>query len=379
MYQNLSKELLSKWNGFKIAITGTNGKTTVKEISKTILEEKYDVLSTKGNENNQIGVPKTIFKLKKSNEVIILEMGAGKRGDIYTLSSIVQPHISIITNIGNSHSKYIGNIEDISLEKRDILSFFNEKDRVILDKRNNFYKKLTEKLLKEQIITFDCISNPEFLIVEDKKLLGYKLLYKNEVVNFSLIGKVNLRNLHFGIFLAYQMDMKKEEIKNGIEKIKRIPMRLDILKNESFLILTDAYNSNISSLREGLEIFSKVEKTDFIKVVKKVYKNFRKIIILSDILELSKIERQITYKEVNKILKNIHLDALFTIGLYMKKVGVKLKEENRKILIKSYDETEINVFSQFLKNYLLKGDFLYLKGSRFYKLHEFSEYIIREF
>ncbi len=326
-----------------IGITGSNGKTTTKELLSYILESKYNVLKNIDNHNNLIGVSETLFKLNKKIDIAVIEMGMNHSGEISKLSCMCKPNTGIITNIGSSHIgllKSKKNIYKAKLEIKDGLSgniIVNGDDKY-LKKIKNSYK--CGRCYYNDLIAYNIYSNNELLefsIYLDKE---YRVIFNNPGIHF-----VNDILLAIKVSLMYDIDM--DTIINRINSFKMVDNRMNIKHFKNFTIIDDCYNANYESMVGGLNVLKNI-KDD-------------KIIILGDMLELGKYSFRYHFK-LNLILNKIDNKKVLTVGKYTKYIkGIHFN--NNKELI------------NYLKNMDLNNKYIYLKGSHGMHLEEIKDYL----
>ena len=326
-----------------IGITGSNGKTTTKELLSYILESKYNVLKNIDNHNNLIGVSETLFKLNKKIDIAVIEMGMNHSGEISKLSCMCKPNTGIITNIGSSHIgllKSKKNIYKAKLEIKDGLSgniIVNGDDKY-LKRIKNSYK--CGRCYYNDLIAYNIYSNNELLefsIYLDKE---YRVIFNNPGIHF-----VNDILLAIKVSLMYDIDM--DTIINRINSFKMVDNRMNIKHFKNFTIIDDCYNANYESMVGGLNVLKNI-KDD-------------KIIILGDMLELGKYSFRYHFK-LNLILNKIDNKKVLTVGKYTKYIkGIHFN--NNKELI------------NYLKNMDLNNKYIYLKGSHGMHLEEIKDYL----
>ncbi len=260
------KKIQSQKDLLVIGVTGSYGKTSVKNILSTILSEKFKVCSTPASYNTPLGLSKTILsKLSPEDNIFIAEMGAKQRGDIDELCSMVSPSIGIITGIGNQHLLTFGNIDNISKTKGELA------DYIVKNNGKIYFNVDTEATLElsnkyKQGIKTASLSLEYDLKVEgvkvDKTGSTFKLCYNGKKVECStmLLGSHNVSNIVLSARVALDLGLSLEEISNGISKLKAIPHRLEIIKSaSSYTIIDDAYNSSVEGSKASLDVLSKFE------------------------------------------------------------------------------------------------------------------------
>ena len=321
-----------KYNIPLIAITGSNGKTTTKELTSHILKSKYKVLYNTGSKNNVIGVSTTLMNLNKNYEIIVMELGSNHMGEISYLSKLCIPNIGIITNIGTSHIGYFKNKKNIFKEKLSIIDGIENK-KIIINGDDKYLKKL--KYYKcginynNDLMAYNIKENLNYItfnIYLDKE---YKIKFHNPGKHF-----INDILLAIKVCLDYNIDIK--DIIKRINSFKLINKRMNIIKNKSNIIINDCYNASLESVKAGLDYIKSVDKN--------------KILILGDILELGKYSKNI-HKKINKLVSNIALKKVYTVGRYSKYIKGK-HFDNADELIK------------YLKINKIKNSYIYIKGSR---------------
>ncbi|MBQ4634136.1 MAG: UDP-N-acetylmuramoyl-tripeptide--D-alanyl-D-alanine ligase [Bacilli bacterium] len=346
----LKKIAIFKRNNYKgkvIAITGSNGKTTTKELLSHILKQKNKVFKTYKNNNNLIGLPLNLTELNNKYQYAVLELGMNHKGEISELSKICKPDLAIITNIGTAHIGNLGSKKEICKAKLEILDgmpcknlFVNGYDKYLSKNKNaikvsfnNSNFKITNINLQEKYILFD-------LVIDKIYKIKYHIPSKKQLTNVALVIAVSL-----------YLGVKPSLIAKGLNSFKTLENRLEITKNKHNIVINDAYNSNIESLLAGLETIE-------------IYKQ-DKICIIGDILELGDQTTKI-YKEIENSLSQKKYNYIF-IGESIKQIKVDnaLYFDNTKSLIEYYNSNQ-----EFFKNKLI-----YVKGSNAIKLVDFVQII----
>lgn len=311
-----------------IAITGSCGKTTTKELISAILSSKYKVLKSLKNKNNHIGMPLTLLNLNNSYNFIVVEMGMNNKGEISYLSKIAKPDYGIITNIGSAHIGKLGGVKNIFKAKMEILDGMDN-GKLIVNKTDKYLKRIKYK---------NCIKvNSKLLNVYNIKYYFDRTEFDIDNVHFifNVPGESVLNDLFIAIKIGIMFNISLEEISKIVNNFKNIEGRLNIIKKD-YTIIDDSYNSSYEALINSLELLKKKEED--------------KIIILGDMLELGKYSKKY-HKKVNKTLKKIKNKEVLLIGNYTK-------------YIKGKHFNDINSIINYLNNKLNEGMILYLKGSR---------------
>ncbi|GBD92096.1 UDP-N-acetylmuramoyl-tripeptide--D-alanyl-D-alanine ligase [bacterium BMS3Abin04] len=362
-------ELASMWrkklNAKVISISGSNGKTTTKEMIATLLEEKFKVYKTLSNNNNQIGVPLTIFSTDSKCEVLVLEHGTNHFGEIAYTAKIARPDIALLTNIGDSHIEYLNDREGVLEEKLSLLdeakanngtAFLNIDDPLLRSVKNQFMNKITFGFkynpdIKAKILGFTNSGNPEILITGLRKNIKTVPLVQ---------GKSGSANYLAAVSVAIKMGLTKKQILDGTAKIKSIKGRLNIINYGNLTLIDDTYNSNPQSIREAFEVLKRNKQHE------------SKIAVLGDMFELGSkgVEH---HKELGIVVKKSRVNAVFTIGKLMKNLNDELLDS--KIYHEHFNTRKS--LKNFLNKIYLDNCVILVKGSRGMKMEEFAEIIIK--
>ena len=327
----------SKYNIPIVAITGSVGKTSTKDIVASVISQKYKVLKTAGNLNNDIGMPLMILKLK-DEEVLVLEMGMNHAGEISYLSKIAKPTLAIITNVGSAHIGNLGSRENIlkaKLEIRDGLS-----GKLIINNDNDM---LHDYYLsnKDNIITVG-INNDSDIMAKDISYEGntsYK--YNDTLINLNVGGEAFIYNSMLAIAAGKELGLSMEEIKKGIESFELTKSRLQIYNVNGYKIIDETYNANYDSMREAIKNLGK--------------ESGRKIAVLGDMLELGDYSKEI-HSNIGKVVNENNIDLLVTVGNDSKYINDNSNTNNVHF---SNNEDAIN----YLKEIIKEGDIILLKAS----------------
>lgn len=358
-YQNIAEYYMGELNCKKIAVTGSNGKTSTKEMILSLLSGHFNIKANEGNFNNQIGVPKTVFTIDSENEIALIEMGTGKHGDIDKLSKIVKPDYAVITNIGLAHTEFLGGQDGVAQEKREIFNHIHSESKGILNEDDPYFPFLKENLSQSQLLSFSVQNNSHIKVIENLGLDGYKIEYKNQPCHFKMGGNHNLINLHFALLIAEDLNVPKEKIVGGIENIKPAKMRNETTKGD-YTIIKDCYNANPSSMKAGLDFVHNIKTSG------------KKIAVLGDMLELGS-ETESLHKEIGEYFSTLNFDYLFTLGELGEKIAEGAKQNPLNKKIHAYNNQ--NDLTESLLTNIKKDDLIYFKASRGMQLEKIVEEI----
>lgn len=342
--QKLAKEYRKALGLKVIAITGSNGKTTTKDMIYSVLSRKYITKKTEGNYNNHIGLPFTILQLEEKDEIVVLEMGMSGFGEINLLSSIAKPDIGVITNIGDSHLEFLKTRKNVFKAKTELLNYVSSENTYIIG---------DDQYLKNVVGNKIGFNKENNFVIEDfiDSNDGMSFKVENSEYTLNLNGKHNALNAGMAIAIGKRFGLTSEEIKEGLKNLHLTPMRFQKIEKEDVIYINDAYNASPISMEYSLNTFDKL------------YNNMKKIVVLGDMLELGEKEIEFHREVIEKALF-IKCNKIYLYGERMKK-AYDLLEKNDKI--RCFNDKEDIV--KLIANETEKIAVL-LKGSRGMKLEE---------
>ncbi len=322
-----------------IALTGSNGKTTTKELINAVLSKKYRTIATIGNLNNHIGVPLTLLSITKDTEIAIVEMGANHQKEIESLCKIAGPDFGYITNFGKAHLEGFGGEEGVIKGKSELYDFLMANDRSIFmnaddpvqfEKLGTHIKKFGFSTDKKEFYKISFVSANPFV----------KIVVEEQSITSQLIGSYNFTNCAAAIVMGKYFTIPLEDIKNAIESYVPKNNRSQILEKNGHPIILDAYNANPTSMSAALENFNGMDA-------------FPKIAFLGDMFELGKTAA-IEHQAIADLAASMHFQEVFIIGGNFSRTESNLKK---------FDTFE--AFSQHLaKNPIEESSTILIKGSR---------------
>ncbi|HPW25542.1 MAG TPA: UDP-N-acetylmuramoyl-tripeptide--D-alanyl-D-alanine ligase [Tenuifilaceae bacterium] len=289
-----------------IGITGTNGKTTTKELIQCVLSKKYHAVATKGNLNNQIGVPLTLLSLTADVEVAIVEMGASHPGDIAELASIAAPDIGIITNIGKAHLEGFGSYEGVVRTKGELYDYIaRHKGLIIYNQHNEVLKQLVMGIgIANKLEYSNYCKSIKVTNQHDTPFISVNVEMagtdKPMDIKTKLVGSYNIENIEAAIAVGLHFGVKPELIKNAIEEYNPSNSRSQLIQTKRNTVIMDAYNANPTSMEAAVRNFISLESPN-------------KIIILGEMLELGSYAES-EHKKVVKLLESLGATQVFLIG-----------------------------------------------------------------
>jgi len=244
-----------------VAVTGSNGKTTVKEMLATIFSELGQVHATKGNLNNDIGVPLTLFRLGQQHHAAVIEMGANHKGEIAYLVDIAQPDVAIVTNAGDAHLEGFGSLQGVAEAKGEIFQGLSGEGIAIINADDPFAELWRDYAAPRRVLTFALEHAADVSATYQSSELGNVLLIKTaqgEVeVSLALLGRHNVMNALAATAAALACQVSLSQIKSGLEKLHAVPGRLQLKQGvHGSRLIDDTYNANPSSVKAALEVLS---------------------------------------------------------------------------------------------------------------------------
>ncbi len=351
-----------------VGITGSVGKTSTKEMIAAILETKYRVLKTAGNFNNEIGLPLTVFRLKESDEVAVLEMGISDFGEMDRLARIAKPDIGVITNIGLCHLENLGTRDGIRKAKTEMFAHIKEGGSAVLNGDDDQLAKIMTVQGKPPVFygknPLNLEETPNMVYASDIENLGLEGMKGNFhfgeeslKVQIPIPGEHNVMNALAGACVGRLLGLSLKEIQRGIANAKTISGRTNLIHANDTLIIDDCYNANPVSMKASIDVLAQQKG--------------RTIAVLGDMGELGSEEEKLHY-EVGAYAAEKKIDALFCTGELSKELVKGVTENGTWSEVFYFDNKEALITA--LKEYRKEGDTILVKASHFM---EFSE-IVKE-
>ncbi|RAR47096.1 UDP-N-acetylmuramoyl-tripeptide--D-alanyl-D-alanine ligase [Flavobacterium lacus] len=350
--QELAKYHRNFLNLTVIALTGSNGKTTTKELFQVVLSKKYNTKATLGNLNNHIGVPLTLLSFTKQTEIGIVEMGANHQKEIEFLCQIAQPDYGYITNFGKAHLEGFGGVEGVIKGKSEMYNYLSKhKKKVFVNLDDPIQFAKTTKMKQ---ITFSKSDPAAFVFIKKIEAKPFvKVNYDEIEIQSNLIGLYNATNIVAAITVGSYFNVTKNDCKQALENYNPSNNRSQIIHKNNNEIILDAYNANPSSMEVALQNFIQLDKNS-------------KIAVLGDMFELGEDSHQEHKNIVYKLISEANFNC-YLIG----KEFYAFKENYEKIhFFMTFEE-----FEEYLKNNPLQNSFILIKGSRGMALERTLKYI----
>jgi len=328
-----------------VAVTGTNGKTTTKELVSSIFGIRHKVLKTSGNLNNHIGLPLCMARMNGSEGIMVLEMGSNAPGDIRLLCDMALPDYAVMTNVGPAHLEGFGSLEAVRATDLEVLEYVkvfaaNADDRFLMSGISNFGGKvITYGIDNRADVTAGDIELKEkgssfFLRLADGSAIG---------INLRLSGRFNISNALAAASVASAAGASSEEIREGLEAFDGVPMRLEIRRTAGMLVISDVYNANPASMSEAIRELVRLGKG-------------RTIAVLGDMLELGRYAEEM-HLDLVRLLNDLKVDMLIGVGQEMKKAAGSFRGD-------CYTTDDSMEAGAILSDISRDGDTVLVKGSR---------------
>ncbi|SDB33437.1 UDP-N-acetylmuramoyl-tripeptide--D-alanyl-D-alanine ligase [Eubacterium oxidoreducens] len=360
-----------------VGIIGSVGKTSTKEMVASVLEQKYKVLKTDGNFNNEVGLPLTIFRIEEEHEVAVLEMGISEFHEMERLARIANPDYVVMTNIGACHLENLIDLDGVlkaksevfDVVKKPLQAVVNGDDEKLRTLENTkaghpvFFCKDVKSVeqLKAQRVDEQRIFFADEVKSQDAYSISARLHIPEQTiaVTIPIPGEHNVSNALAAAAIAMEFHLTPEQIKNGIESVKTISGRSNLVKVGEITVIDDCYNANPMSMKASLSVLSKMPK--------------RRIAVLGDMGELGKNEHELHY-EVGQYASQQQIDALFVCGELSAKIAEGAKDLK---VVRSY-ENLTNLIDELL-SYIEPGDTILVKASHFMQYSKVVEAITKAF
>lgn len=327
-----------------IAITGTNGKTTTKELIAAVLSKKYNIIYTQGNFNNHLGLPLTLLQIRPETEIAVVEMGANHPGEIAQLCSIAQPDFGIITNIGKAHIEGFGSFEGVVKTKNELYQYLKAKDesqktKVFVNGNNDLLMQLSEGMDR---VVYE--AKDERLKAKDRSPF-LEVEWNGKNIKTKLVGEYNYENVMAAITIGRHFKVEDELIIEALESYCPTNNRSQYIKTDKNEIVMDAYNANPTSMSHSIKNFRNISGDEH-------------LLILGDMRELGH-ESAEEHHKIIMLLKELDFKNVMLVGEEFKKVN------------DSYDSyTDIDELVEHIKENDISGCKILVKGSRGVRLEK---------
>ena len=364
--QELAKYKRSLYDIPVIAITGSVGKTSTKDMVYSVVSEKYNTLKTVGNYNNEIGLPLTILSLS-DEDALILEMGMNHFGELSMLTNIARPSIAVITNIGTAHIGNLGSRDNILKAKLEILEGLDKDGILIINNDNDLlHDKYQELVNKYNVVSIGIDNDSDYMAKNIKDNIfssSFDIIGKCNGIDVGVGGKAFIYNAMIAYSIGDKLGIDKDKIKNGISKFKLSSHRVEKKVNKrGTTVIDDTYNASYDSMKESIEMLGKV-------------KDKRRIAILGDMLELGEYSVKL-HTDIGEVICDNKIDILITIGEYSKYIADRAIELGFiQDFIYGFDKEDESY--DLLDSLLTDHDIILVKGSHGINLVNIVDYIMK--
>lgn len=364
----IAKEWRHRFNIPVIAVTGSNGKTTTKDMIAAVLESKFRILKTEGNFNNWIGLPQTVFKLEPKFQKMILEMGMNHKGEIDWLAQVASPEVAVITHIGRAHIENFKNQYGIACAKGELLRHISQKGLAVLNADDSYFEAL-KKMTRARVMSFGFSKKATAQILSidskhlDKTFFEIKLENKKMGFEIPLGGAHNVHNALAAIIVGRYYGVSFEKIKSALKNYQPEKKRMEILHlTRGIDVINDSYNANPDSVSAAIHYL-------------KSFKGRTRVLVLGDMFELGK--NAATYhKEIGEMVAKSGIENLWVVGqkslhTYKGAVSSGMKKPH------VHHVKNIESLLPDFYNQINDGDLVLIKGSRGMKMERLTSALIK--
>jgi len=348
--QEISRYYRLKFDIPLLALTGSNGKTTTKEMIAAVLEKKYNVLKNKGNLNNHIGVPLSLLELTADIEIAVIEMGTNNFGEIARLAEIAHPNYGLITNIGPAHLEFFGSLEGVYKAKSELWQFLEKNGRVaFVNADDEWLGKNLPSVDKVIQVGFEKKANVQgkFLGLDGEGRSSFRV--DDTEIRLGITGMHNIYNALAAVAVGMEFDLSVNQIKSALENFVPTSKRMEVIRSKGLVIINDCYNSNPESARKTLLTLSQMQTAG------------KKVAVLADMLELGKWSES-EHEGIGEYVFTLgNIDYLLTYGALSKLTSQQAEKLGMPYALHFEDK---NALISYLKNIAKKGDIILIKGSR---------------
>ena len=349
---DLARAYRNKFNIPVIGITGSNGKTTTKDMVAAVLKTKYNTLATEGNLNGRLGVPLTLFRLNKQHEVAVIEMGISDFGEMAYLCDIAQPTIGIITNIGPTHLEFLGSVEGVAKAKGELLEYLDESSMTILNLDDLLLSKERVKV-KGRLLGFGIERNSQFRgegLHLDQGRRGHFTL-QGRLFKLPVPGRHNVYNALAAITAGVALNVPLEDAAKALAHFEPTKLRSQVISQNGINLINDTYNANPVSMKAAVEVLAQID----------IPQGGRRIAVLGDMRELGDITEE-AHKDLGRETAP-KVDALFALGDHAQLLIESAQKTDQPPKV-SQAFTDSEELIDTLKKFITPNDTLLIKGSR---------------
>jgi len=345
-----------------IVVSGSNGKTTTKDMLAKILSRKFNTLKAEKSFNNHVGVPLTLLKITDQTEIAVLELETNILGETRRLAEIIDPLGAVITNISDTHLELLPSREKVAEEKAEILESLRSEGFAVLNSDDTWVTRIGDKSQTNKLITFGINNEGDFSATDIKKH-GYAgiqfVLNQRHPIKLKIPGIYNVYNALAATACASTLGVEYNIIVEELEDFKASPMRGEIIECRGTKIIDDTYNANPQSMREAVQVLEDIGEG-------------RRIAVLADMLELGEVARDAHY-ELGKFIAASKVDIIITVGELARYIAEGVADNSKEKIVYSYNDKHSAM--QKLLDIIQPNDTVLIKGSRKMEMEEIVEHL----
>ena len=357
--RRLARRCRERWDGQVVGVTGSNGKTTTKDLVAAALHTRYRVSKTEGNLNNELGMPLSLLRAEDASEIIVLEMGMNHRGEIQRLAEIARPTVAVVTNVNPAHLENFTSVDEIALAKRELIESLSEEGTAVLSSDDQRVREFA-KVHRGRTVTFGLDTEADFRAepAESESAAGVSFWLRGRAgsrerspLRFSspLLGRHNIMNLLAAIAVASVFGIEAEELPGVLAKHKPASMRGEVEKLGDVLVFNDCYNSNPQAVLAMLDVLRRTEGR-------------RRVAVLGEMKELGEQAAQL-HREVGRALAGAKVDAVVAVEGSARAMADEAVRQGFPSQAAHFFE-DAEAAGEFLATFLRPGDVVLFKASR---------------
>jgi UDP-N-acetylmuramoyl-tripeptide--D-alanyl-D-alanine ligase len=347
-----------------IAVTGSAGKTTTKELITAVLGRKYKVLKNVKTENNQFGVSQTLLRLNESHQAVVLETGTNHRGEILWLAEIIKPTVVVFTNVGESHLEGLGSPQGVYEEKISLLKYLSSKGAVIFNADDQYLSAISRVKISGKKITYSCDKVSAYqaknVTVDRKNQIQFRFNRRKFILKSP--ARHNVYNALAAIACAEYLKVNGVQVQKVLQSFKFSSGRMEIRKSDGMWVINDTYNANPVSFRSAVRTLHEFQGAK------------RRILICGDMLELGDQSKAL-HRNLGELIARSAINYVLTIGEHVHEMAQGLKSLNHKVKVLNFNS--LAEMENYLKGFIQPKDVVLLKASRRIKLEKLVEFLLR--
>ena len=351
-----------------VAVAGSNGKTTTKELLAAVLRQRFKTLWSEASFNNDIGVPLTLLQLKKAHQAAVVEVGTNHPGELAPLLRMAQPQYGVITNIGREHLEFFGDEAGVAQEEGTLADLLPASGKLFVNGDDKWTRKLAGRT-RAEVVRVGTGKTSDWCAADIRvERDGLKFVVKSPFSEFAgeyqlrLLGRHQVSNALFAIAVGAELGLQREEIQRGLSECQPAKMRLQKCEMHGVTILDDSYNANADSMLAALAL------------LKELPGNGRRVAVLGDMAELG-VQSEAAHAEVGRRAAELGVGQLFAVG---KMAGAMAAAARAAGLNRVMEFAEVDTAARAVKNFVKPGDVLLLKASRATRLERVTEVLQAE-